>query len=660
MKRTDKLLYAYAGIVAVAGSLLMVWVLSEGIDRSAYTSIQFWLIAAGVVAGEFIHIKVPHKRETVSVTVGDPFTLTLLLVFGLGPAIAVKVAATLLEDAKRRQVWWKMLFNVGQYTISLWAGQAVVTLWGYEHITGQQMEAKGVAVALFSAGVYFFCNMSIVTTAISLAIGSSPLATFKSNLLETGVVQQIALTAFTPVVVTAANESAALFPLLLIPIIVVYHSGTLVQRHVTLADQLRELYETTRVTSARADSRESAQHVLERVCSMFSASRAAITLFPREGEETSFRTTLDLEEGSFTLMEPTVPDPTQGVWARAASENKAFLLGYPIENPHLKAHYEDLGVKDLMVAPMQAEERVNGFLEVFNRIGEGQTFTTEDLRLFETLANHASISLENARLINELEESLEHLTEMNQLKDDFVASVSHELRTPLTSIQGYVKTLLRPDAKFEPDQQRAFLETVDRQSNRLYRLIEDLLAVSRIESNTDATMKTIVSLKQVTEEVLDEVRGRAKDSNVELDFEEELLVETDGGKVHQVFSNLIDNALKYGGKSSLVRVTGRRDGDGAVVSVADEGSGVPEDLQDRIFDRFYQVDQSATRAVGGAGLGLYICRRLTEAIGGRVWLERTGPKGSVFSVWIPTSTPGATVKTALTDQPSTSGEGWKV
>ena len=659
MKRSDTALYVYAGVIATAGCLLFASLVRHGLDPAAYSSVHFWLLAIAVVVGEFVHIKVPHKKETVSVTVGDPFTLSLLLIFGLTSVALVKVTATLLEDVKRGQVWWKILFNVGQYTISLWMGNAVIGLFGYEHIVGRGLDARGVAVSLLSAGVYFLFNMSIVTTAISLAIGSSPVTTFKSNLLETGVIQQIALTGFTPVVASATHDSAALFPLLLIPIAVVYHSGTLVQRHVTLADQLRELYETTRVTSAKVDSRESAKHVLERVCSMFSASRAAITLFPREGEETSFRTTLDLEEGSFTLMEPTTPDATQGVWARAASENKAILLSHPIDNTHLQAFYESAGVKDLMVAPMHSEERVNGVIEVFNRIGEGQTFTTEDLRLFETLANHASISLENARLINELEESLEHLTEMNRLKDDFVASVSHELRTPLTSIQGYVKTLLRPDAKFEPDQQRAFLETVDRQSNRLYRLIEDLLAVSRIESNTDATMKTIVSLRQVTEEVIDEVRGRIKEPLVELDFEEELLVETDGGKVHQIFSNLVDNALKYGGKDSMVRVHGRRDGDGAVVSVADEGSGVPEDLQDRIFDRFYQVDQSATRAVGGAGLGLYICRRLAEAIGGRVWLERTGPSGSVFSVWIPTSTPGATVQSvsqASANRPSD----WKI
>lgn len=232
---------------------------------------------------------------------------------------------------------------------------------------------------------------------------------------------------------------------------------------------------------------------------------------------------------------------------------------------------------------------------------------------------------------------MEHLTEMNHLKDDFVASVSHELRTPLTSIRGFVKTLLRPDASFSAEEQRSFLETVDRQSGRLHRLIEDLLAVSRIESNSDPTMMTPVSLKQVTLEVIEELHHRTAAGQIQIDFKERLTVETDAVKVHQIMANLVDNALKYGGKDKPVTVIGRADGAGALVSVADRGSGVPEHMQDKVFDRFYQVDQSATRSVGSAGLGLYICRRMAEAIGGRVWLESTGPDGSVFSLWIPSS-----------------------
>jgi signal transduction histidine kinase len=288
-------------------------------------------------------------------------------------------------------------------------------------------------------------------------------------------------------------------------------------------------------------------------------------------------------------------------------------------------------------------------MHVCNRLGDVSTFDLEDLTLFETLANHASVSLENARLVAQLEESLAHLTEMNRLKDDFVASVSHELRTPLTSIRGYVKTLLRPDVTFSDEEQKSFLETVDKQSTRLHRLIEDLLAVSRIESETDTTALAAVSLPQLVAEITDELRSKTTRHTIDIQIPDGLpSVHTDPGKVHQIVLNLVDNALKYAPENTTVTVTGARQGAGVAISVIDQGEGIPADAQDMIFDRFYQIDQSATRTVGGAGLGLYICRRMAEAIGGRVWLEQSDEDGSTFCLWVPTQVPLPT-STAMID-----------
>jgi signal transduction histidine kinase len=339
-------------------------------------------------------------------------------------------------------------------------------------------------------------------------------------------------------------------------------------------------------------------------------------------------------------MEEMDMDPARGVWARVAAEEQAVLVARPIQNEALRAFYTEQGIKDAMVAPLHGEDRVVGVIHVCNRLGDVTTFNTEDLKLFETLVNHASVSIENARLVGKLEDSLAHLTEMNRLKDDFVASVSHELRTPLTSIRGYVQTLLRPDVDFDADERRSFLETVDRQSGRLHRLIEDLLAVSRIESETDPSTLAPVSLRQLAEDVADELRSKTDGHGIELDLPPELpLVQTDPGKVHQILLNLVDNALKYTAAGTTIAVAGAPAGNGVSISVTDQGAGIPLDAQEKIFDRFYQVDQSATRTVGGAGLGLYICRRMAEAIGGRVWLEKSDEEGSTFSLWIPTQVP---------------------
>jgi signal transduction histidine kinase len=368
---------------------------------------------------------------------------------------------------------------------------------------------------------------------------------------------------------------------------------------------------------------------------MFRAEIAEILLFPVTKGGTATRTTLGPGE-HVELMVPEQIHPHEGVWARVASEREALLLAHPIKNERLREFFEKRSINDAMVAPLQGKSGVFGTMLVGNRMGTVSTFDREDLHLFETLANHASVSLENARLVARLEESLAHLTEMNQLKDDFVSSVSHELRTPLTSIQGYVKTLLRPDVEFLPEQKTQFLETINRQSERLRQLIEDLLVVARLESKREAPVVTTMSLRHLALQVIDELRSRGSSHTLHLRLGEDLPpIRTDSGKVHQIISNLVDNAIKYTPERTRITIAGRLSRDGIIVSVEDEGPGISVDKQGQIFDRFFQVDQSSTRSVGGTGLGLYICRKLADSIGAQVWLERSDPSGSVFSVSLP-------------------------
>ncbi len=252
----------------------------------------------------------------------------------------------------------------------------------------------------------------------------------------------------------------------------------------------------------------------------------------------------------------------------------------------------------------------------------------------------ATASVRNTQLVARLREALEQEKELGRMKDDFVAVVSHELRTPLTSIQGYLKTMLQLGPQLEEEQKRSFLEAADRQSERLRRLIEQLLSVARLESDAEPLTLGPVSVDQVARHVVEELRSSAHGHTFDLRFDPALpLVETDEAKVHQILSNLVENALKYSPPDTRVTIRGARMADGVVVSVEDEGRGIPEEAHERIFDRFYQVDSSATRSVGGTGLGLYICRKLSELIGGRLWLERSGPEGTVFRLWIPGAPP---------------------
>jgi signal transduction histidine kinase len=249
------------------------------------------------------------------------------------------------------------------------------------------------------------------------------------------------------------------------------------------------------------------------------------------------------------------------------------------------------------------------------------------------------VAIRNSRLVRRLKEALAHETEMSRLKDDFVATISHELRTPLTNVQGYVKTLLRGDIAVPAKEQREFLQHADRHAERLKHLIEDLLFASRVESSGAAGW-TSVGIAGLVERVVDDRALELDPRRIVLSFPGHLPpIRSREEDVYRVIGNLIDNALKYSPSESTVAVRGRIDGAGVRISVHDRGPGIAPEERERIFERFYQVDQSLTRRVGGAGMGLYICRKAAEGLGGRVWLQRSDPTGSVFSVWLPLEPP---------------------
>jgi signal transduction histidine kinase len=379
--------------------------------------------------------------------------------------------------------------------------------------------------------------------------------------------------------------------------------------------------------------------LLKQARKMFRADVAEILLLP---EGTARRASLSAIRGDeeAVLLQPVRPEPSQGIWARVVLEGKAQLLAKPIRPEALRTYFAERGIKDVMIGPLLGKNATIGTVMVANRLGDVGTFDEEDLKLFETLANHASVSIENARLVADLEHSLAHLTELNRLKDDFAATVSHELRTPLTAIQGYVKTLLRRGSSFDEVEQRSFLEAIARQSDRLRRLIEDVLEVSRIESGRGQARSSRVNLLEIASSVVEEARQSALGHSFTIDIPAELpAIYTDPGKVRQILSNLVDNAVKYSARGSRVTIAATRDAraeqERVVVRVKDEGEGVPEDLRERIFERFYQVNQSSTREAGGTGLGLYVCSRLAGVVGGRVCLESSGSNGSTFCLVLP-------------------------
>ncbi|MBA3533604.1 MAG: GAF domain-containing protein [Ardenticatenales bacterium] len=235
--------------------------------------------------------------------------------------------------------------------------------------------------------------------------------------------------------------------------------------------------------------------------------------------------------------------------------------------------------------------------------------------------------------------------ELEQLKSNFVSTISHELKTPLHSIKGFVNIILSEKSTGPLTEiQRDFLGTVHDQTTRLERMILDLLEFTRLESGQIKLYPEPLDLSVLAERVTEQLRPVAEESSVSLLclVEEALPVEGDRLRVEQVFNNLIANAIKFTPPGGRVMVTGETGETCSTIIVRDTGIGIPEGEQERIFERFYQVDASHTRQYGGTGLGLAICKHIIERHSGRIWVESEVGQGSAFHFVLPHELAAAT------------------
>ncbi len=234
------------------------------------------------------------------------------------------------------------------------------------------------------------------------------------------------------------------------------------------------------------------------------------------------------------------------------------------------------------------------------------------------------------------EEQVFEYEELDKLKSDFLSVVSHELRTPLTAIKGYSTMLLDYDQRLSPEEKRAHLGSIDRATDRLTGLVERILDVSHLEAGLIKLEKAPTSISKLVREVVDGARLRAPGHNMVLDLERRLpRMNVDAKRIRQVLDNIIDNATRYSKEGTAVVVSARRTGQGVLVSVTDQGGGIPAGDLERVFERMYRTEEKPTAGVGGVGLGLAICKGLVEAHGGQIWVESRAGEGSTFYLTLP-------------------------
>jgi signal transduction histidine kinase len=224
------------------------------------------------------------------------------------------------------------------------------------------------------------------------------------------------------------------------------------------------------------------------------------------------------------------------------------------------------------------------------------------------------------------------------MQNVFISTISHELKTPVAIIKGYAGTLRRTDANWNPDVIRDGLEVIEDEADRLTGLIEDLLTASRIHAERGNMRLALadVRLDQVAAQSVERFQNQTKTHAIMLDFPPDFpTVQGDEVRLRQVLDNLLSNAIKYSPEGGHIEVGGVDRGNDVLIYVRDEGVGLSEADQERVFDRFYRVDGALSRKTQGTGLGLYLAKAIVEAHGGSMYVDSKPGQGATFYFTIP-------------------------
>lgn len=337
---------------------------------------------------------------------------------------------------------------------------------------------------------------------------------------------------------------------------------------------------------------------------------------------------------------------------------RAALEGHPIAvadldtvelDPHLELLYGD-GWRSVLAVPVLRGERIIGALVV--RRKRPGAFSDETIEFLETFASQSALAVWNARLFRELETKTAELEVVSQHKSEFLASMSHELRTPLNAVIGFSEVLLERMFGELNDRQDEYLRDILSSGRHLLNLLNDILDLSKVEAGRMELATSTFSVGAAMEYGISMVRERAALHGITITLEVDPTVdgiESDELRVKQVLLNLLSNAVKFTPDGGHVAVAARRVDDDLVVTVTDDGTGIPAEDRERIFESFQQGRRGAQREEG-TGLGLTLCRRIVALLGGRMWLESEVGVGSTFGFSVPMGGPAQELPAAPAEQ----------
>jgi K+-sensing histidine kinase KdpD len=262
-------------------------------------------------------------------------------------------------------------------------------------------------------------------------------------------------------------------------------------------------------------------------------------------------------------------------------------------------------------------------------------FSPVNNELLLGIGREIAIAVRNAQLYEEASSS-KALRELDTMRTEFLANVSHELRTPLAVIKGSANSLLQPDVIFDEETRREFLVSIDKDADTLTHLVDDLLMMSRLEADALEVNRKPRSVTDIIDGVKDRLENLTIKQHLRISIPEATpLVVADDVRIGEVLTNLVDNAVKFSDDNTTIIIDVRHTLNEVIISVADEGIGIPPELREKVFERFFQGNGHKTGRRKGTGLGLAICRGIVEAHAGKIWVESKPGRGAKFSFSLP-------------------------
>lgn len=397
--------------------------------------------------------------------------------------------------------------------------------------------------------------------------------------------------------------------------------------------RLERLLEVSRNLSANLDLEPYIQSIIEVAAEITISQEACLVVLAEEGDHLHY---LAAPWYHMEKLRPLSIPLDESIDGWVFTHAQPLVLQDAQKDPRLFKEVDrvlEFETISIAAVPMKMKGEPIGVLEAINKTGR-MNYSDDDITALETLAAQAAVAIQNQKLLDKSQAAYRQLLELDRMKSDFVAIASHELRIPTGLILGHA-SLLQEDATGETKNQ---LDIIVRNAIHLKEIIEDLADVDNFQTGMKQIHRRPIAIQRLVKDVVGSYQELARQNNITLRVDlsrADIIIEGDAHKIRICLSNLLKNALTFTDSGDRVLVIAEQIPGYVKISVMDNGIGIPEKDQQRIFERFYQVESHLTRRHGGMGLGLPIAKGMVEMHSGRLWVESVEGKGSNFQFILP-------------------------